>query len=489
MSNIVGISCLSHDAAVAVLKDDQIAFAAHSERYSRNKMDKYLCNELIQDAADYIDPPFNAVFYEKQNLKRSRELFAGQYRKLMSTPNFRTYLRQFPLLKQAPISSVGHHYSHACGGYYTSNFHDASIVVIDGIGEWDTLTVWQAKDRQIQRVFSLRYPNSIGLFYSAFTDRCGFKANQEEYIMMGLAALGEPRYTNQMFEDFFVDTHPQRMRFKRNLHRGVRDWQPQLNDIENIAASCQKATEQVLINLFDWVRKELPSKNLVYSGGVALNCVFNDLLAKNNWFDDIWIMPEPGDAGSSLGAALAYRNDWVEWKGPYLGHNIERKLDIEAAVQALVSGKVIGVAHGRAEFGPRALGNRSLLADPRGPNVKNKVNLIKKRELFRPFAPIVLAEYADEYFDLSLQTPYMQFVCQCKKPEEIPAVCHVDGTSRVQTLRETDNPVIYQLLTRFYEMTGCPILLNTSLNIKGEPLVNSVEDANRFSDLNDVKVY
>ncbi len=274
------------------------------------------------------------------------------------------------------------------------------------------------------------------------------------------------------------------------MHRGIKNWRPELNDIENLAASCQKVVEDFLLDLFSWVAKQNISKNLVYSGGVALNCVFNQKLGQAGYFDNIWILPEPGDAGNSIGAALAVKQDWVEWTGPYLGHDIGRRLDVDNALKALLGGKVIGVAHGRSEFGPRALGNRSLIVDPRGLNVKAKVNKIKKRELFRPFAPVVLEEHANDYFELAYpSTPYMQFVAKCKKPDLMPAICHVDGTSRVQTLTQDQNPDFHRLLDLFFKATGCPILLNTSLNIKGEPLVNTWADAQRFNDMHGVDIY
>jgi carbamoyltransferase len=207
-------------------------------------------------------------------------------------------------------------------------------------------------------------------------------------------------------------------------------------------------------------------------------------------FDNIWIMPNPGDAGSSVGAVAAYTKQPLNWKSPYLGTNIDREFDYDGALQALLQGEVIGIANGRAEFGPRALGNRSLIADPRGSQVKDKVNMIKKREMFRPFAPIIMEHLVHEYFDLPVNTaPYMQFTAECKYPESFPAICHFDNTSRVQTLTAEQNPVFYKLLKMFYDATGCPMLLNTSLNIKGQPLVNTWQDALDFSAKYGVRVF
>jgi carbamoyltransferase len=239
-----------------------------------------------------------------------------------------------------------------------------------------------------------------------------------------------------------------------------------------------------------WVRQHVPSRNLVYSGGLALNCIANSMIAKLGIFDRIWIMPDPGDAGSSLGAALAYKKDFVDWMGPYLGHDISRRFDADGAASALAAGEIIGIATGRAEFGPRALGNRSLLADPRGRATKDRVNDIKRREPFRPFAPVVLQHRADEYFEMiPSRIPYMQFGVRCRRPDLLPAVCHVDGTSRTQTVDAAQNATLAELLERFEAKTGCPVLLNTSLNVRGQPIVNTWEDAKEFSHSSNVRVF
>jgi len=243
-------------------------------------------------------------------------------------------------------------------------------------------------------------------------------------------------------------------------------------------------------NLAKWAKSQVFSDNLILMGGVALNCVANEKIARLKIFDNIWIMPNPGDAGSSLGCILASEKKFVNWEHPYLGTNIERPLDVNRVVDALIDDKIIGVANGRAEFGPRALGNRSLIADPRGDDIKQKVNDIKKRQRFRPFAPIVLEEHAKQYFDMPVaSSPYMQFTAQCRRPDLFPAICHVDGTSRVQTLTREQNPQIHAILVEFYKRTGCPIMLNTSLNIKGEPLVDTWDDALNFQKKYNVKIF
>jgi carbamoyltransferase len=221
--------------------------------------------------------------------------------------------------------------------------------------------------------------------------------------------------------------------------------------------------------------------NLVFMGGCALNSSANTMLW--NIFHDVWIMPNPGDAGSSLGAAAALYGKHLNWKGPYLGHDIGGSYPVDLIVEKILSDQVVAVASGRAEFGPRALGNRSILADPRDPNIKDKVNLIKQRELFRPFAPVVLEEYASEWFDINFKSPYMQYTVKCLKPDIIPSVVHVDGTSRVQTVSKDDNPGLWSTVNKFYEKTGIPVLLNTSLNIKGQPLLNDLDDAKKWSNL------
>ena len=269
-----------------------------------------------------------------------------------------------------------------------------------------------------------------------------------------------------------------------------RRWRPELQDRENIAASIQKLTEEVLVGLIRWLAKTASHSNLVLNGGLALNCVANSKIARDGLFHDIWITPNPGDAGSSIGAVAAFTRRHLNWVHPYLGYNIDRPFEIDGALAALKAGEIIGIANGRAEFGPRALGNRSLLTDPRGRFTKDRVNLIKKRELFRPFAPIIMAEHADEYFDMPVKTsPYMQFVATVRHPELFPAISHYDNTARVQTLTYNQHPNLYRLLESFSRETGCPMLLNTSLNIKGEPLVNTWKDAERFGTQWGVKIF
>jgi carbamoyltransferase len=489
-TSVIGVSCLSHDAALAVVTSDGIRFAGHAERYSRRKNDPLLNDELLADASQYWDTPGRLVYYERPWVKRSRQFYAGQYRAALTGGRPARYLRSFGPLRGVPVRYVDHHLSHAAGGYFTSPFRDAAVVVVDAIGEWDTITVWQARGTELRRVFTTRYPHSLGLFYTAFTHRVGLKPNEDEYIFMGMAAYGEPRY-REVIEREIIEVGPgPRLRLRRPLHRGLRGWRPDVIDGPDIAASVQAITADYLTSLLRWTARTIPSRNLVYSGGVALNCAFNGLLATMDLFDDIWIMPNPGDAGSALGCALAELREFVPWAGPYLGHDIDRPFDPVHVAGTLARDGIAGLANGRAEYGPRAFGNRSLLADPRGALMKDRVNAIKRRQRYRPFAPVILREHAAEIFEMpKVEAPYMQYVVPCRKPDAYPAICHVDGTSRVQTLTREQNPRLHSVLTEFNRLTGCPMLLNTSLNIKGEPLVNSWPDALAFADLHKVPVF
>jgi carbamoyltransferase len=289
-------------------------------------------------------------------------------------------------------------------------------------------------------------------------------------------------------------SHRRTIQCKENLQRGLPKNSFVGVDEFDMAAAAQDQVEQ-RVNAYAQYAKEITgSNNLVYMGGVALNCVANSKLF--DIFKNIFIMPNPGDCGSSLGAAAlelyTKTGKRVDWKTPYLGHNIEGKYPIKKALKSLKEGELFGIANGKAEFGPRALGNRSLCADPRGPDVKDKMNVIKKRQKFRPFAPMILEEHVHDYFEMPggiSHAPYMQFVAKCKKPDEFPAIIHEDGTSRVQTVRKEEHPDLHTLLTKFYEDTGCPMLLNTSLNIKGQPIVNDEEDAKAFALHYGVKVH
>lgn len=461
MSIILGINETSHDASVSLIKDGEILFAGHAERYSKQKNDWYVNNSLIQDALSYGTPD-HIAYYEKPLLKASRLFLkggAGDWKPQFDIPG-------------VPRKSFGHHYSHAAAGYYTSSFNDAVIVVLDAIGEYNTSTIWVGNGNNIKLKYKQNYPVSFGLFYSAFTKLIGLMPNQEEYIMMGMAAYGDwKRYYKEVDEYF-----PSYSKQKYNFHKGIYDWGMEITEQDrfDIAAAVQVVYEQRLNDFMHMAYSITAKKNLVFMGGCALNSSANTLLW--NIFDMVWIMPNPGDAGSSLGAAAALYGKHLDWKGPYLGYDMGGKYPVQKIVDGILKDGIVAVASGKAEYGPRALGNRSILADPRDPGIKNKVNLIKQRELFRPFAPVIMEEHSKEWFDMNYTSPYMQYTPKCLKPELIPSVVHKDGTSRVQTVNRNQHEGLYGLLQKWYTITGVPILLNTSLNIKGQPLLNDETD-------------
>ena len=432
---IVGISEGYHDAGICILEGDRITYASHSERYSKSKGDKYLHHKQWNK----VSKKDTIAYYEKPFLKNLRRIYAGQKWQ-------RTRVRY--------DVNFSHHESHAAAGYYTSPFNECNILVIDAIGEWDTMSIWKCKNDRMKKVTSWKYPHSLGLLYSAITHRIGLKPNEEEYITMGMAAFGEPKHDlkNQLWE---------------NNHRGIGNIYPKARS-EDLAASIQSLYEREFLKLVEMC----PHENLVIMGGCALNCVANSKIKNKN----IWIMPSPGDAGSALGAAALVNKKKLKWVDPYLGHEILVGVYPKKVVTELLERKICGVAHGKAEFGPRALGNRSLLGDPRY-DIKDTVNIIKRRQKFRPFAPAILEEYKDKYFEGPMNE-YMQFVAKAK--HDYRSVTHVDGTARVQVVKKDCKSIIRPILEEWYDRTGCPMLLNTSLNIKGKPIVNDWNDACEF---------
>jgi carbamoyltransferase len=478
-----GISANSHDAALAVFSKDGLEFASHTERFSGIKNDPHLNKEIINYARQWGEPD-EIIWYERPFRKTLRQLRAGQGFNFREN-NIKKYLQSYGI--HVPVRFVSHHHSHAAAGYYTSPFREATVVCIDSIGEFDTLTVWEATGTKLKKIYSQRYPHSVGLWYSAMTQRIGLKPNEDEYILMGMAAYGDPnRLWNDMYEMFDYVDGPD-IRYKDNLHRGCKHWKPELTteqDMFDIAAATQKTYEFTLEQILEWAKKNTKSNNLVLMGGCALNCSANHLAYK--YFDDVWIMPNPGDAGSAIGAVLAHKKEHMPMDHAYLGYNIEGDYPVEEIINELKTTGIVGVANGRAEFGPRAFGNRSLLADPRGNDIKSRVNDIKQRQQFRPFAPVVLYEHAGDNFE-GCYNNFMQYTSKCNHPDLYPAITHVDGTSRVQTV-EADGSGIRRLLERWYEETGCPMLLNTSLNIKGKPMVNDLTDAQEFAIMYNVKV-
>jgi len=458
---ILGINETSHDASVSLIKDGKILFAGHAERYSKQKNDWYINDSLIKDALQYGRPDYIA-YYEKSFLKASRLALrggSGEWKPRFDLPGI-------------PRKSFSHHYSHAAAGYYTSKFNDAVVVVLDAIGEYNTSTIWTGEGNKIKLKYKKNYPVSFGLFYSAFTQLIGLMPNQEEYIMMGMAAYGDWTKHYKKVNEYFLSHDIQ----KYNFHKGITDWGwvKSEQDKFDIAAAVQVVYEQRLNDFVRMAKTITGKNNLVFMGGCALNSSANTLL--RNIFDDVWIMPNPGDAGSSLGAAAALYGKHLEWKDPYLGYDLGGEYPVQQIVDGILKDGIVAVATGRAEYGPRALGNRSILADPRDPLIKDKVNLIKQRELFRPFAPVVMAEYASKWFDMNFESPYMQYTVRCLQPEKIPSVVHADGTSRVQTVSKDQHLGLWNVLKKFYEISRVPVLLNTSLNIKGQPLLNDEND-------------
>lgn len=572
---ILGVSAYYHDSAACLVIDGEIVAAAQEERFTRIKHDsafptnsvRYCLQDAGVDAAliDYV------VFYDKPFLKFER-LFETY---LAYAPRgFKSFAMSLPVWLKDKLFQKSmivadlqngfdkkvdwdskllfseHHLSHAASAFYPSPFEDAAVLTMDGVGEWTTTSLATGSGNQLVVNKEIHFPHSLGLLYSAFTNYTGFKVNSGEYKVMGLAPYGEPKYA-QLIRDHLIDIkedgsfHLDMSYFNyctgltmtnhkfSNLFGG-KPRQPleELTQREmDLAASVQLVTEEVVLKLARGIKKITGMRNLCMAGGVALNCVANGKLLRENVFENIWIQPASGDAGGAIGAALGVyhlmlgqprkvkANDGMS--GSYLGPNYTQQ-DIEMRLQkvgaifsvvgeeemlnetakALAEGKAIGWHQGRMEFGPRALGARSIIADPRSPIVQKQLNLkVKYRESFRPFAPSVLQEHVSQWFDLDCNSPYMLMVANVHKDKqfsmtleqqalfgieklnvprsEIPAVTHVDYSARVQTVNELNNPRYHQLISKFYALTGCPVIVNTSFNIRGEPIVNSPEDAFR----------
>jgi carbamoyltransferase len=494
LQHILGLSAGFHDAAATVIRSDgEIVFAGHSERYSKYKNDATLSDGLISELCPW---QYDTVaWYERPWLHNLQQWYSGQRHNSAWTTHG-ALKRHLGAWYQRPANnerSYPHHLSHAAAGFQTSPYDRATVVVIDAIGEFDTISIWGAEyDRQgravYKKLWGQQYPHSIGLFYSAITKRVGLHPLDEEYITMGMSAYGTQAsvYAYAM-KRLLIDSVDD-VQFKQNLHVGVDNDFMYNTTNEDLAGAAQLVAEELIYSVMRRAQELDWSSNLVYMGGVALNCLANRNLGE--YFENIWIMPCPGDAGSSLGAAALAYGQRIHWRDAFLGHNIGGQYPVDALVDHLLQHGIAGVASGRAEFGPRALGNRSLLADPRGMDIKDRVNEIKRRQKFRPFAPVILAEHVDEFFDMPpgwSDASYMQIVAHCRRPDLFPAICHVDGTSRVQTVADNGSG-IRRLLEAWYAATGCPMLLNTSLNIRGEPMVNDRADADRFEQLYGVKV-
>tara|TARA_B100000700_G_C15058152_1_gene864035 strand:+ start:2163 stop:3605 length:1443 start_codon:yes stop_codon:yes gene_type:complete len=474
MSNVLGFSEGYHDAAVTILDGHEIVFAAHDERFSKTKNNKYLSPEFME----YVNNKYtweHAAFYERPHIKALRHLYQRRW----------SYAFKPRKLGYKYSQCFSHHLSHAAAAFQCSPFEKATALVVDAIGEFDTISQWNCwyeksyLGKQVARykkVSSIRFPLSIGLFYSAITDRVGLKPMEDEYILMGMAAYGKDNIA--LYEAM------KRLMKKHNLDRGCKDFAPHASD-EDLAFNAQLLTERLLKGMINKI-----DGPIVYGGGVAHNVVANRKIFNNKRH---FIFPNPGDAGSSLGAAALVKKKKINFEHCFTGKDAGDLNDISSVVDHIINHGIVGVSAGRAEFGPRALGNRSLLADPRDPNIKDKVNEIKKRQKFRPFAPSVLSEHASDYFAVSTLENYdfMQYAIPCIRKQDIPSVVHVDGTSRVHTVskQSAKHSPLRDILEEFYHRTSCPILLNTSLNIKGQPMVNDLEDSKMFEEKYNVKVY
>ena len=493
---IWGISAFSHDAAISVFENNKLTFASHSERFNKIKNTSELSTDMISYILKQRLYPDQIYFYEKPFKKALRQIYARQpYTDIKNTLSTDTKLKK--ILKDTcgytkDICYVDHHKSHALLSLL-SKYEDAMTVVIDAIGEFVTMSIWKYSKNpyRLKCVWKEKYPTSLGLLYSAFTQRVGLTPNEHEYVTMAMASFGKNTVEQIIEEDFF---YKNTLRMKHNVHRGIGNYLSEVPN-EDLAASIQSLIERKILDVIKIAASFNHSKNLVYSGGVALNCVANSKILKSQLFDNVFIFPNPSDAGSSTGCALEYfyqKNKNVYWNDtPYLGYDIRNDYPIQKLYDELITNGVVGVANGRAEFGPRALGNRSILADPRTLEMKDKVNEIKHREPYRPFAPVVRHEHLSSCFDIipGGSNTYMQYTYECIDKEAYPAICHVDGTSRVQSVTFTQHPKLYVLLKRWYDATGCPMLLNTSLNIKGQPIVNDSNDVKEFEKKYDLKVY
>ena len=573
MKSILGISAFYHDSAATLLIDGKIIAAAQEERFSRIKHDQSYPFNAIQFVLDYANLNLNDVdqiiFFEKPFLKFERLL---ETYVAFAPKGFKSFSKSMPIwlkdklfqkkmlfdqLKQhdenfkddSKIHFSDHHLSHASSAFFPSPFEEAVILTADGVGEWATTTVAIGNGNKLEIKKEIHFPHSLGLLYSAFTYYTGFKVNGGEYKLMGLAPYGTPIYSdlivnnlvdikddgtfrlNQKFFNYATGLTMTNSNFDDLFGKKPRD--PDEEELSqfhmDIAASIQKVTEEIMVKLATSLKKEFNVSNLCLAGGVALNCVANGKILKEKIFDNVWVQPAAGDAGGSLGAALALWhieqnnprtvNPNDDMQGSYLGpeytqKQIEEHLNnvgakysilteedlIEKTSNDLSSGEAIGWFQGRMEFGPRALGGRSILGDPRSTEMQKNLNLkVKYRESFRPFAPSILREDLSNWFDINVDSPYMLMVANINKNKtitmnekekklfgieklnikrsEIPAVTHVDYSARIQTVHKETNKKYFKLIKKFKEKTGCPVIVNTSFNVRGEPIVNTPVDA------------
>lgn len=533
--NIIGISAYFHDSSCALIQNGKVVCAVSEERFSRFKNDSRLpirafryCLEAGKLSISDIDC---IAYYEDPYKKLSRQIEYNFNQSNDKELNWIDCHRPFREIREVlgfegEIKYYNHHLSHAAGSYFFSGFNDAAILTTDGVGEWDSTTFGEARGLDINLFDGIKYPNSVGLFYSTITNYLGFKVLSGEYKVMGLAPYGKPVYVDKLRSLYSI---PNKLDFKLDMnyfdfgqiqrmytdalidYLGIPPRKPEselTQEYKDLAKSLQIALEEILLGQVQELKKRVDSRNLCLSGGVALNCVATHAIRETHLFDNIFVQPAAGDSGSALGAAaLAYvelnghKNKCEKMEHVYLGpkynsehiHNLLDMMEIEAincqnnrkelnekVVDRLTDGKVVGWFQGRMEFGPRALGARSILADPRNAGMRDRLNdLVKKRESFRPFAPAILEEYATKHIDLKVKSPFMLETCQVQSDIDLPAITHVDGSCRPQTVSANTNPAFHSLIKTFYEKTGCPILVNTSFNVRGEPIVCSPIDALR----------
>ena len=573
MNSILGISAFYRDSAACLLIDGEIIAAAQEERFTRKKHDSNYPYNAVEFVLKYANLKLSEVdyviFFEKPFLKFERLL---ETYVAFAPKGFKSFCKAMPIWlreklfqkkllfnelkrhddnfkEQNKILFSDHHLSHAASAFFPSPFEEAVVLTADGVGEWATTTVAYGKSNNLEVKREIHFPHSLGLLYSAFTYYAGFKVNSGEYKLMGLAPYGKPIYKDKILKNLIDIKQDGTFRLDQsyfNYATGLTMTNDKFNNLfgqkprepnkekltqfhMDVASSIQEVTEEIMIKLVTALKKEFKTKNLCLAGGVALNCVANGKLLKEKIFDNIWIQPAAGDAGGSLGAALALWhieqksprkiNSKDDMMGSYLGPEYSQKeienelkelgavyeiLDsdelIDKTAEDLSKGQALGWFQGRMEFGPRALGARSILGDPRSPEMQKNLNLkVKYRESFRPFAPSILRDDLSEWFDLNIDSPYMLMVANVSsnkiinmtkeqkklfgidklnvKRSEIPAVTHVDYSARIQTVHEETNPKYFKLLKKFKEKTKCPVIVNTSFNVRGEPIVNTPEDA------------
>ena len=543
----LGISCYYHDSAAALLQNGHVIAAVEEERFSRKKFDdefpKMAIEWCLKEAEIKPNQIDSVAFYDKPVLKFERLLDnyiavapRGLYSFLDVIPKWlhkslwiKNEIKKSLKGFKGEIIFPEHHMSHAAHAFYTSPFEESAILTIDGVGEWSTTSIGYAKNNSIKITNDIRWPHSLGMFYSAFTYFLGFKVNEGEYKLMGLSAYGTPKYYDLILDNlidvkddgsihlnmkYFAFTYDKVMTNKKfselfGISPKTKD-EKTLQIHFDIGASAQKVLEDIILKIINHIYNKTKMKNLCFGGGVALNGVANYKILKEGPFDNIHIPPSPGDAGSAVGAAqylyyiyhknskdISKNNTQLIQENVYVGpsfsddeirnfldskkipyKSFDRESLLEKTAQLISDGNIVGWYQGKMEWGPRALGNRSILADPRREDMKDILNRkIKHRESFRPFAPSILEEYASDYFEIDVPSPYMLMVSPVKRPKDIPAVTHVDGTGRLQTVSKESNSLYYDLINEFYKITGVPVIINTSMNVMGEPIVNTPKEA------------